>query len=60
MLLPDLKGNEFGQSIDPLHENQVKAAHEDPLLYEVLAIADILRAGKNRDVKMGLLQLKKY
>lgn len=56
---PDLKGKEFGQSIDPLYENQVKAAHEDPLLYEVLAIVDILRAGKNREVKMGLLQLKK-
>ena len=56
---PDLKGKEFGQSIAPLYENQVKAAHEDPTLYEVLAIADILRAGKNREVKMGLLQLKK-
>jgi hypothetical protein len=29
------------------------------LLYEVLAIVDILRAGKNREVKIGLLQLKK-
>jgi hypothetical protein len=56
---PDLKGKEFGQSIDPLYENQVKAAIDDPLLYEVLALVDILRAGKNREVKMGLLHLKK-
>ena len=56
---PDLKGKEFGQSIDPLYENQVKAAIDDPLLYEVLALVDILRAGKNREVTIGLLQLKK-
>jgi hypothetical protein len=56
---PNLKGKEFGQSIDALYENQVKAAIDDPLLYEVLALVDILRAGKNREIKMGLLHLKK-
>ena len=56
---PDLKGKEFGQSIDPLYENQVKAAIDDPLLYEVLDLVDILRVGKNREVKIGHINLKK-
>lgn len=56
---PNLNGKEFGQSIDALYENQVKAAIDDPLLYEVLALVDILRAGKNREIKMALLHLKK-
>jgi hypothetical protein len=56
---PDLKGKEFGQSIDPLYVNQVKAAIEDPSLHEALATLDMLRAGKSREVKMGLHYLKK-
>ncbi len=56
---PNLMGKEFGQSIDPLYENQVKASIDDPLLYEVLALVDVLRVGKNREIKMGLLHLKK-
>jgi len=56
---PDLKGKECGQSIDPLYLNQVKAAIEDPSLYEVLATIDILRAGKSREIKLGLIHLKK-
>jgi hypothetical protein len=56
---PDLSGKEVGQAIDPLYENQVKAIFEDSSLYEALAIVDILRAGKVREVKSGLLQLKK-
>jgi hypothetical protein len=42
-----------------LYLNQVKAAIEDPSLYEVLATIDILRAGKSREIKLGLIHLKK-
>ena len=56
---PDLNGKEYGQVIDPLYDNQLKAVLEDSSLYEALAILDILRAGKNREVKIGLMQLKK-
>lgn len=56
---PDLHGKEYGQAIDPLYNNQVKAALEDSSLYEALAIVDILRAGKNREVKIGIQRLKK-
>ena len=56
---PDMNGKEYGQSIEPLYANQVKAALEDSKLYEVMAILDMVRAGKTREVKMAILDLSK-
>ena len=56
---PDLDGKEYGQSIEPLYSNQVKAALEDAKLYEAMALIDMIRAGKTREVKMAMLELRK-
>lgn len=56
---PDVSGVEIGQSIEPLYDNQVNAAKDDPFLYEVLAMIDMLRVGKSRDRLIALNQLKK-
>ncbi len=56
---PDISGTEIGQSIEPLFNNQVKAIKEDPALYEILSLIEILRVGKNRERTVALSQLKK-
>lgn len=56
---PDITGIEIGQSIEPLFNNQVKATKEDPLLYEILSLLEVLRVGKTRERNVALNQLKK-
>jgi hypothetical protein len=56
---PEINGKVYGQSIEPLYANQVKAALEDAKLYEVMALIDMARAGKTREVKMAILELSK-
>ena len=56
---PDISGTEIGQSIEPLFNNQVKAIKEDPALYEILSLIEILRVGKSRERNVALNRLKK-
>lgn len=56
---PDIEGEAYGQSIEPLYPNQVKAARQNPELYAVLAMIDVLRAGKNREKKLAIEYLSK-
>jgi hypothetical protein len=56
---PDSKGKIRGQQIEPFHRGQIKAAKEDPVLYELLALSDALRVGKMREKKMAEIELKK-
>lgn len=56
---PDPNGKDYGQAIEPLYNNQVKAAKEDSLLYEILAMLDVIRVGKNREKKVAVNYLRK-
>lgn len=56
---PDIGGKDYGQAIEPLYPNQVKAAKDDPTLYEVLAMLDVLRTGRSREKKIALKYLSK-
>jgi len=56
---PDINGTEIGQTIEPLFNTQVRAIREDPGLYEVLSLIEILRVGKTREKNIALQQLKK-
>ena len=56
---PDVKANEMGSQIDPLYPKQVEAVIEDPTYYKLLAMADVLRVGKVREVKYALEELHK-
>lgn len=54
---PDIEGKEYGQMIEPLYNNQVKAAKQDPELYAALAMTDVIRIGKTREINFALTYL---
>lgn len=57
---PDANDGEVrGQAIEPLAKSVVKAAREDDVLYKLLALTDVIRVGKTREVKIALAELKK-
>jgi len=56
---PDVDGEEYGQSIEPLYPNQIKAAKNDPELYAALAMLDVIRTGKSREIKLAFNYLSK-
>ena len=56
---PYAEGQVRGYSFSPLHKNVPRAAHEDPRLYELLALVDALRDGRARERDISGRQLKK-
>jgi hypothetical protein len=55
----DAEGKMRGQVIEPLLKQAVKAVKTDEQLYKLLAMVDVLRVGKTREVKIALTELKK-
>jgi hypothetical protein len=55
---PDARGVNRGLSIAPLYKNQVSAARTDPALYLMLALIDVIRVGRVREVKVAVQELK--
>lgn len=55
---PYYKGTTKGLSIAPLYEKQVEAALEDERLHEALAMTDVLRSGRKREIEMAADGLK--
>lgn len=56
----DPKGQVMGLMIEPLYPNLVLAAKKDPFFYELMALLDIVRVGKTREVSYALRALKKF
>jgi hypothetical protein len=56
---PDPRGNVRGLSIEPLYKEQVKAAMHDQKLYLMLALIDVIRVGRVRELKVAIEELKK-
>ncbi len=56
---PDSSGNERGESLTPIYKSAPYAARRDPELYELLVIADALRAGRTREKQAAAKELKK-
>ncbi|GAB2679380.1 hypothetical protein GCM10027036_36780 [Flavihumibacter cheonanensis] len=52
-------GDVRGLTIEPLYKNQVKAAKIDPALYLLLALLDVIRVGRVREVKVAIAELKR-
>ena len=57
---PDIQGEMLGQGIDPLYANQNKAAKQDPVFYKLLALVDVIRVGKVREVEVVINELQKF
>jgi hypothetical protein len=55
---PDVKGEIRGLSIEPLYKEQVKAAKKDPELYLMLALIDVIRVGRVRELEIATKKLK--
>ena len=57
---PDANGKERGMQVEPLYPGATKAAANDKLLYDLLALCDVIRVGKVREVKKGEELLQKF
>jgi hypothetical protein len=56
---PDNKGETLGLTIEPFYPKQVEGVKEDPQYYKLLALVDVIRVGKVREVKNAIIELKK-
>ena len=56
---PSLNGTVMGQIIDPFYPNQVLAVEGDEELYILLALIDVLRVGKIREINIAKDEIKK-
>ena len=56
---PDPSGDVRGESLAPIYKTAPKAARADPELYELLVIADALRAGRAREKQAATKELRK-
>lgn len=54
---PDAMGKQRGETILPLYDNVVHAAMADPELYKMLALIDVIRVGKVRELKIAIGEL---
>lgn len=56
---PDANGKERGMMIEPLYPGAVEAAKKDPVFYDLLAICDVFRIGKVREIEKAKEQFEK-
>lgn len=56
---PSSTGKQRGISFAPLHKSAPIAAARDPLFYEYLVLADVLRDGRVREKKLAADELKR-
>lgn len=56
---PDAKGELIGLVIEPFYDKQLAAARQDPLFYKLLALMDVIRVGKVREVTVALAESEK-
>jgi hypothetical protein len=54
---PYTQGTVRGQAIEPLYPTVPKAAEQDPYLYDLLALCDMLRVGRAREAKFAAEKL---
>lgn len=55
---PSTKAEVRGLSIEPLYKEQVKASLSDEKLYLMLALIDVIRVGRARELKIAVTELK--
>lgn len=56
---PDNKGDAMGLMIEPFYKKQVEAVKEDQEFYKLLALVDVIRVGKVREIEYAADELKK-
>lgn len=56
---PDLHGKERGLSVEPFYPKQVEAVKHDEELYKLLALVDVIRVGRRREINLAVDELSK-
>ncbi|HET6244834.1 MAG: hypothetical protein H0V01_04555 [Bacteroidetes bacterium] len=56
---PDNTGKVMGLMIEPFYAKQVQAVIEDQEFYKLLALVDVIRVGKVREIIYAINELKK-
>ncbi len=56
---PDKNGKMMGLMIEPFYPKQVDAVKEDEVFYKLLALTDLVRVGRVREVKYAINEMKK-
>lgn len=56
---PDIHGKERGLSIEPFYLKQTLAVKNDETLYKLLALTDVIRVGRQREIKVAVKELSK-
>ena len=56
---PDRSGDTLGLMIEPFYAKQAEAVRQDELFYKLLALVDVIRVGRIREVKYAVEELKK-
>jgi hypothetical protein len=56
---PDHKGGIMGLMIEPFYSKQAEGVIEDQMHYKLLALVDVIRVGKVREIKYAVAELKK-
>lgn len=57
---PSGKGNVRGQAIIPLYKTVTNAIENDQFLYQLLALADIIRVGRAREKEMAIELMEQH
>lgn len=57
---PDNNGEVIGQMIEPFYQKQVEAVKIDQAYYRLLALVDMIRVGKVREIKYAVEELKNH
>lgn len=55
----DIHGKDRGLSIEPLYTNQILAVKNDDELYKLLALVDVIRVGRRREINVAIGELSK-
>jgi hypothetical protein len=56
---PDPRGSVRGLGIQPLYKKQTKAVLKDEKLYLMLALVDVIRVGRVREIKYAVSELRR-
>jgi hypothetical protein len=55
---PDANGKSKGQAIEPLYPSVVEASMNDQFLYQCMALIDVLRVGRARELELAKKHLE--
>jgi hypothetical protein len=56
---PELHGKVRGLTIEPFYNKQAEAAKQDDTLYQLIALADVIRVGRRREINIAAEALSK-